>query len=162
MAQTAYIDDIAPDVDLRRNISCLQLGIIHEPVASAIGSGPNRPYVGLFLQLQATGNVDVTPDTYGKLRVVAVYGAPNSGETDELLNTSDPFNARAGDGGDPIIPAAAPAWYRCRADGFLEQVAAAPADATVLPSGSAANARNRFPLSADKNLLAVVSYWTPV
>ena len=159
---TAYIADIS-DRDLGRNIQVQRLGIIHETAAQPVGVGANRPWIALFMEVQATGAANVQVGNYGRLRVRPFYADTPPGTTTPFLATFNaPFGAVSAQGKAAVsIPFANPAWVKATADGQFG-IAVEPADATPTSGVVDAGSRDRFALDPNQQLIGVGFYWTPI
>ena len=71
MAQVLTENNI-PDASIGMNSVVKEVNLVYEPVASTIGVGANRPYVGIGQAFRATGTA-ASFGTSGKMEYVAVY-----------------------------------------------------------------------------------------
>ena len=138
MAQALYTNDIT-DFSIGTRSEIVQLALVHEP------DGAN-PYVGVFLQVQATGSVD-TLASAGRLRIVAEF---TDGSSQTLTDSDSPFT-------NYVIPTQT-AWVLVHGDGRVAAEAAPSASSSITYSSTAsANEQLRY---GSKTLQSVAYYWT--
>ena len=145
MAQALYGQPLTnepfPDPNLQ-GASVIELRVIYEPVASAIGVGADRPYVAAYMQTIGGEQVEATGAR--ECEIIAFY---TDGSQESLAKTAVGGSGIRGE----AIPTAAQ-WWVMRADGIFWTAAAAPTTATAVAQNAAAASRERLPVNADKDI----------
>lgn len=133
-----------------RTVQATHAAYIYESVASTIGSGANRPYCGLFLQLTGIGgSAPFSTSDAGRCRTEVIY-TDDSMET--LTDNDSPLRGQN-------VQTGAGNWFNVHGDGSLKTFGT-PTAASTLSSSTTASARERLPLNASKTPKEFVIYWT--
>ena len=127
----------------------LKTYIIYEDTAQPIGVGASRPYVGIFVELDAIGSNEAVTSGAGKLRTVIGY--TDNSEV-QLTSSDGPLN------GQNIQTAQA--WYNVHGDGTLKLFGSTPTASSTVRQSPTDSARERLPLDASKTPSYIDVYWT--
>ena len=165
MAQEAYATTLGATVgssgafSILNRTKVLRLGIVYESVPEDITgvSGGNRPWVSMYIQIQAEGSSDTASSTDGKLRTEVRY---SNNSLADLTESDGPFANYS------TISNATSQWLRIMADGTLKTVLSGQtASSTPLATGDQAESatpanRQKIPLSTTLTPTAIRYHWT--
>lgn len=143
MAQAIYRQPLVnvPIPNNRNGGAFTECAVIHEPVAAAIGEGPNQPYIAVYLETIGGEDAETFTDREAEVRITYTDGTFT-----RTAITPDGTNALP----EPVTSAAQ--WRVFRANGVLRVVASQPTAATVVAQNAVAASRERLPVSGTKTI----------